>query len=417
MTMHRRPLVVALIATALVLTSALGPAPHAHAETTTLNGVSFTRGQSGCTGPLVGVYGASALKAFILQAAQDYCSAQRADGTPSTVAADVEYAPGGDSCPGDTYAASGSDGNEVGVSTVFPLSCANDGQPDVDPAQINDTRIGVNVVDEIAACPGATEPNGGAVNPAGATPCGAFATDPASANAASCSPADLSIAQAQLLYNQVIGNEQAVGGCNHSNAVQNRVNGSGTRITFCFNVYGAGTDNCQNEGSAQALAGTTGAEVNDVCGPSAADTPYAQGYVSRAAVVADPRSPSNTPPLALQGCGVVTLGGASGYNGSCDPVDPSTFTPQNSQPNPGSGEITCDDDLDVAAGRYSIWGYVHLVTNANAGGNNQSAQAFVTYAQNDEQALLQQSGFLLPCQMNVRRTADGGPYTTTTATC
>ncbi len=414
---RRRGIRTGVIVVALTLVTALTPAGPAQAGTATLGGQTFTTGQSGCTGPLVGVYGASVLKAFILQAAQDYCNAQLSDGIPPSSAADVEYAAGGDSCRGDLYAATYTDGNEVGASTVFPDSCGNDGLTYVDPSTVVDTLLGVNVVEEIATCPGAIEPNGGAVNPAGTTPCNSFATDPGTGTTSpmSCSPAGLSFDQTNLLYSQNLGNERQAGGCTHSNAVQNRVQGAGDRITFCFNVFGAGQDICKNEGSARALAGTILAEIADVCGPTAQDYNYAQGYVSRAAVVADPRSP-NTPATALQGCGIVTIGGYSGYNGPCDPVDPSTFTPANSASNPSSGEITCNGDLDVAIGRYQIWGYVHLDTNA-ASSTNGAARAFVAYAQTQEQSLLQQSGFLLPCQMMVKRSGDAEPYSTITATC
>jgi len=319
------------------------------------------------------------------------------------------------------YASYSSDANEIGVSTIFPPSCANDNQPPLDPSTLADTVLGVNVVEEIATCPGAQQPNGGAVNPAGGTQCGPFSTDPGASGSSSCSPAGISLAQAQLLYTQAIGNERAVGGCNHSMAVQNRVFGSGTRITFCFNVFGAGVDNCQNEGSAQPLAPTTGTEVNDVCGPTAADGnaagSYAQGYVSRAVVVGDPRSTAR-PPTALQGCGVVTVGGYSGYNGTCDPTNPTADPNHGYGTNPGSGVATCNGDLAVALGQYQIWGYLHVDLNAAAtqANTNAAAQGFLTFLQSDPDDV-QEFGFLQPCQMDVSRGYDGGPYVATTATC
>ncbi len=388
--------------------------------TVTYNGLTFTGAQSGgtsgsssgCTGPIIGVYGSSALRSYIQQAAKDYCANTAAN--PNQY--DVEYLSGGDSCPGDAFAATDTANDPiVGVSDVFAPSCANDNQPPVDSTAINDAILSVNVVDDIATCPGAQQPNGGAVNPAGPTPCGAFSTDPGTNGAVSCSPAGLSFAQAQLLYAQQIGNERSVGGCNHSNAVQNRVLGSGTRITFCFNIYGAGIDNCQNEGSAQALAGTTGTEVNDVCGPTALDGNYAQGYVTRSAIVGDPRS-TTSPKTALQGCGVVTVGGYSGYNGTCNPTAPAT---QNS-PSPVDGVNNCNGDNDVASGRYQIWGYEHLVTNVS---NNAAAASFVTFlttnanGSTEDVTLTRQQGFLQQCQMGFKRTADAGPYSTQTATC
>ncbi len=218
----------------------------------------------------------------------------RASGLPSSLAF-VAGTAGGTSCLGAYYASSYSDANRVGVSTVFPSSCGADNQPPLDPTTLADTVLGVNVVEEIATCPGAQQPNGGAANPAGPTQCGAFSTDPGASGATSCSPAGLSLAQATLLYAQQIGNERAIGGCNHPNAVQSRHQGSGDRITFCFNVFGAGNDLCAGEGSAVAPAPTTGVEINDVCGPSPGAGYDAQGYVSRALVVADPRSSSSPP--------------------------------------------------------------------------------------------------------------------------
>jgi len=427
--MFRKNIVVSAIA---AIAFALLPAISTHAATpnttVTYNGVTFTssdaggtgnpdgtgKSASGCNGTIIGVYGSSALKSYIQQAAKDFCN------SPANINHyDVEYAGGGDSCPGDTFAAGDSTDPVVGVSDVFAPSCANDGVAGADATQINDQPLSTNIVEAIATCPGATEPNGGAVHPAGTTPCGSFSTDPASMSAASCSPAALSLAQAQLLYSQAVGNEQSVGGCNHTNAVQNRVNGSGTRITFCFNVYGPGIDNCKNEGAAQPLAGTTGTMVKDVCGgpvPSGQTGTagnYAQGYASRGAVVVDPRNAAGSI-TALQGCGVVTLGGFSGYNGTCDTTNP---TGTGGQPSSVDGVINCPGDNDVAAGRYQVWGYEHLVTNV---ANNAAATSFVNFLLNtpsEDNTLTRQQGFMQLCQMGVKRTADAGPYSLTSATC
>jgi len=388
------------------------PAISTHAasgQTVVYNGISFTGGN--CSGPIIGVYGSSALKSYIQQAAIDYCNNTTAN--PNHY--DVVYASGGDSCPGDTFAATDSTDPVVGVSDVFANSCGLDNQPSVDTTAINDALLSVNIVDEIATCPGATQPNGGAVNPLAGPQCGAFSTDPASANAVSCSPSDISLAQAQLLYGQQIGNERAIGGCNHSNAVQNRVQGSGTRITFCFNVFGAGTDLCANEGSAGALAPTTGVEVNDVCAPNPADGNYAQGYVTRSAIVGDPRSTAS-PKTALQGCGVVTVGGHSGYNGTCNPVTPGST---GGQPSPVDGVTNCPGDNDVAAGRYQVWGYEHLVTNVASASTSPQASfvTFLTTNNNEDNTVTRAQGFMQLCQMGIKRTADAGPYSPQTATC
>ncbi len=399
----------------LALALASSP-PHLARASGSLGGVPFATGTNGCTGPLVGVYGASALQTYILSEARDYCNAYPPSQRAS--APDVEYTPGGASCPGAWYASSSSDANEIGLSTVFPDSCANDAQPPVDPSTLVDTALGVNVVEAIATCPGAGEPNGGAVYPLGTPPCGGFSTDPGTSGAVSCSPAGISLAQAQLLYNQQIGNEQSVGGCNHSNAVQNRSAGSGDRITWCFNVFGAGLDNCKNEGSAQPLAGTALQMVQDVCDQPSRDGYDAQGYVSRAAVVADPRSPT-TPSKALMRCGVVQVGGQSGYNGSCDPSNPATQNGATSQAWSSSptGRI-CNGDYAVAEGQYQIWGYLHIDLNqaAVSSGANAAAQQFVQFLQSDPDEV-QEFGFLETCQMAFSRGYDGGPYVTTTPSC
>jgi len=419
--MLRNKKIIGSVLTATALAVLPLVSTHAASGTVTYNGVTFTGSHSGgtggsasgCNGTIIGVYGSSALKGYIQQAARDFC----ADTTANPNGYDVEYAAGGDGCPSDTFAATDSTDPVVGLSDVFAVpSCANDDQPLVDTTQINDALLSVNIVDDIATCPGATEPNGGAVNPAGATQCSPFSTDPGASGSSSCSPAGLSFQQAQLLYAQAIGNERAVGGCNHSNAVQNWVFGSGTRITFCFRVFaagiGAGVDNCNNEGSAQALAPTTGVEVHDVCGPRAADGNDAQGYVSRSAIVGDPRSTSS-PKTALRGCGVVMVGGYSGYNGACNPTNPTT----NNSPSPVDNVNNCNGDNDVASGRYQIWGYEHLVTNAS---NNAAAASFVNYlmdTSSENTALTRAQGFMQLCQMGFKRTVDAGPYSVQTATC
>jgi len=419
-------IVVATVSVLGSVSPSLSSAPRPHDSTAVIDGVTFPTHTNGCTGTLIGVFGASTLKDYIQKAARDYCLSltnnDPAQYGHNNYDYDVEYAQSPSwSCAGEEWAANNTGGNDkIGVSTVFPAdSCASDQQAAIDPSTLVDTVLGVNVVEEIATCPGAQQPNGGAVNPAGPTQCGAFSTDPGASGATSCSPAALSLAQATLLYNQQIGNERSVGGCVHSNAVQNRVTGSGTRITFCFNVFGPGTDNCQNEGSAQALAPTTGTEVNDVCGPTAANGNYAQGYVSRADVVADPRSnpPTGSRKTALQGCGVVTVGGYSGYNGSCDPLNPLASGP-GTYGIDAAGRPSCNGDLQVGQGLYQPWGYAHLVlNNANCGTGNCDAADFANYLAYEEGAGLAQTGFLQPCQMGFERTYDAGPYSVQTEGC
>ncbi len=207
-----------------------------------------------------------------------------------------------------------------------------------------------------------------------------------------------------------------MGGCNHYNAVQNYVHGAGDRIIWCFNIYGYGADYCANEGSAQRLAGTAPEMVNDVCNAPGADGFYAQGYVSRALVVDDPRS---NPPAALIRCGLVQIDGQTGYNGTCDPTDGSTQNGGNSQAwaSSGTGRI-CNGDYAVAIGQYYIWGYLHVALNqaAVSSGANTEAQNFVKFMQSDPDEV-QDYGFLQPCQMAYQRTQDGGALSVTSSSC
>jgi hypothetical protein len=61
-----------------------GAAPQARAERphNIYDGISFPGDTNGCFGPLVGVFGSSSLKDFILATAQDYCAYQLANGVP-----------------------------------------------------------------------------------------------------------------------------------------------------------------------------------------------------------------------------------------------------------------------------------------------------------------------------------------------
>jgi len=79
---------------------------------------------------------------------------------------------------------------------------------------------------------------------------------------------------------------------------------------------------------------------------------------------------------------------------------------------------TCNGDLAVAEGQYPVWGYLHVDLNAAAtqANVNAAAQGFLNFLQSDPDDV-QEFGFLQPCQMGNKRTDDGGPYVTTTATC
>ncbi len=376
------------------------------------------RTASGCGGQLVSVYGASALRNVILQAAQDFCSAQVADGTSAGAAYDVEYSDGGTACLGVDVAADNPGANDVGVSTVFAPACT--GGAARPSSSIQDNVVSVNVVDSIAQCPGANDLQGGSPQaPAPDVQCKGNGSG--QNNQTFTAPNNESVQTAQLLWSSALGDyAQAGGTAGNPPTVQQRIPGSGDRVTWCQNLYGPGNDQCIGNAT---NASTTGSELTDVCGnpytsPTTSPTAGANaiGYASRAALVLDPRQPlGGTYPLA--GCGIVQLNGASGYNRTCDPVDPSTFTPDNSAANSESGEITCKGDLDVAMGAYPAWGYVHLDVNASSA-SNAGARAFVGYVQNDETALLQQDGFVALCQMQFQRNADAGPYAAATgATC
>jgi hypothetical protein len=408
---------VAVALTALpTLWAYAAPRPH-----DVLGGHTFPRGSYGCTGPLVGVYGASALKDVMTQAAQDYCNAQLSDGTPGNQAYDVEYSASNDvgtSCTGVDYAADNPGANDVGVSTVFAPACT--GGAARPSSSIQDNVVSVNVVDSIAQCPGANDLQGGSPRaPAPDVQCKGNGSG--QNNQTFTAPNNESVQTAQLLWSSALGDyAQAGGTAGNPPTVQQRIPGSGDRVTWCQNLYGPGNDQCIGNAT---NASTTGSELTDVCGnpytsPTTSPTAGANaiGYASRAALMLDPRQPlGGTYPLA--GCGIVQLNGASGYNRTCDPVDPSTFTPDNSAANSESGEITCNGDLDVAGGQYPIWGYVHLDANASSS-SNAGARAFVGYVQNDETALLQQDGFVALCQMQFQRSSDAGPYAATPgATC
>ncbi len=130
MDMQRLVRTLATLALTVLPALAGGPTnavrPH---DTTTYNGVTFPRNSTGngCLGPVIGVYGSSALQSVILRAAHDYCLHQKEGYLAANQAYDVEYVAGGDSCPGDTFAATDSTDPVVGVSDVFAPSCGLDG--------------------------------------------------------------------------------------------------------------------------------------------------------------------------------------------------------------------------------------------------------------------------------------------------
>jgi hypothetical protein len=277
------------------------------------------------------------------------------------------------------------------------------------------------MVDLIMSCPGANVPQGGSANqPNPATPCqgsgsGATLNFPA--------PNSLSIPSAGLILHDTASNWSKVGGQSVAAQSQQRVTGSGTRITECFNVFGPGADSsCLNSTTAGA-ASSSGVMENDICGPSGGspvDPAGAIGYTSRATILvsAQTGAPANTP---LSACGIVNQGGSSGWNGTCD----GSQTPNNT---PGAiarggGIFICPGDNDVANGNYVVWGYEHFDTGSGEVSTDPSSLYLTwltSFAQNITQGQavnVRQQGFMNNCEMNVARTFDAGPYSLATSTC
>jgi hypothetical protein len=364
-----------------------------------MGGLTFDRGVNGCFGPVVGVYGSSALKDFVLATAADFCNWQLASGASYSSAIDVEYNDGGDSCPGLDFAADYSDDNEVGASDLFATGCT--GTQARSSTKVNDVNGGfaVNVVNAITNCGSSTtspqngDPFGNThtlVSCQGAVPgtpkaCGAL---PANTFAP---PNSISTAyNAGEVWNTSSPNFVSIwiNGCTDvSVGVQLRVPGSGTRATWCYNLYGPGSDCLGNTTAGNAA--TSSVMETDVCGnpyttpvTPAADPIGTVGHTSRATILIDPRSPDagqagaapgTAPPL--QACGIVQANGADAWNRTCDP----TVVQTTSQPYSSTdlaGVRTCNGDLQVAAaGDYPMWGYEHLYLNAAATAGGANAEA------------------------------------------
>jgi hypothetical protein len=397
--------------------------------------VQFTTGTNGCTGMLVGVYGSSAIHSFIQAAAADYCNTF----ADKSTAPDVEYAAGGDSCPGVDYAADNTDGNEIGASDVFLSSCAGTQARnaskviDYNGGQGGVTGIGVQPFEVIAQCPGATDLQGGSPHaPSPDNRC----TGSVPITAAGCpgtfslnfaAPNNLSVPSSQILWDNSLSDWSQVGGCaGLGPTLQQRSPGSGTRDTICFSIFGTNNDGLCADNSAAGTASTTDVELTDVCGnpyttPATApvDPAGTIGYATRSALVVNPLQPTGG--LApLSGCGIVQLNGVSGYNGTCDPATLSTGGSSSpSGINAESGAATCNGDLDVVNGNVITWGYEHLYLNSSSTANNTEAKDFIVFVAAAESLLLQKYGFVLNCQMTVSRSQDGGPYTalTSAASC
>ncbi len=275
----------------------------------------------------------------------------------------------------------------------------------------------------VAPCPNANVPQGGTITayaPSTQTPCTGGSIDPAVNPLGFCAPTNLSIAQANLLWNQKINNWSKIGGCNQPTTVDNRVAGSGTRVTWCFNVYSAGVDSCKNNGATTGPFGTTGAMLTGICGP-AGTTPGADGldsigYASRSGTLISGQT-GNPPNRTMTQCGIVALNGVSGWNGQCDPNNAAST---GGSPSPLDGVSTCPGDLQVATDQYQAWGYEHLVVASAVNSTNQPAKDFVSWATNpanDPGVTIRSTGFMQSCQMGFKRSVDGGAPSVQTATC
>lgn len=425
--MFRKATLRAAAITALITLPVLGAlshAPIAHASQQTItyvvNGttktLTYNSGTNGCTGTPVIVYGSTALQTFVQQAAANDCNAQPA-GSKATYR-DVEYAtssPGGDSCPGLEFVSNSTTANSIGAADVFAPSCPSTFV--INPSNVVDTVLAGNAVEAIVPCPGANEPQGGAPNeanrfPTPQTPC----QGAGSGSLHFPAPNNISVpASTQLWSNALFDFAQVGGTLGTSPVLQERQTGSGTRITFCDNIFGPGLDSsCQNSSSAGPTSGTKN-ELNAVCGAAFGNTsgPAQQGagaigYVTRAAATIDARQATGSTQYPMPGCGIVSLGGVNAYNADCDPSNSATFTASNSATNPVTGVATCNGDLQVAEGQYAAWGYVHLSVNTHL--TNTDANAFINYAV-AQQALLETQGFIRSCKMLFTRAIDGGSLT------
>ena len=452
--MRKRFLLLPILALVMVLGSALS-ATSTHASikphATTVNGVPFATNTNGCNGNVIPVYGSSLLKVYMLQSAIDYCAAfKAAHGGSGAGGPDVEYASGGDSCPGALWASTTATGNAngnvnaIGLSDIYYQTCTTEGIPvsasgpggtGLNP----DQQVAAFPVNMIAQCPGAAAPQGGSWN-GGSSPCLGGAEQSGACTFATNtfqSPSDLSYQQAALLWLGGSTDFAAFNGCSGvSPGNQNRASGSGTRGTFCTNLYGPFTDLCSSGNVAQPDTATTGKELAAVCGiPSGVDGTIAPqdgansaggsfvGYVGRSAVIA-PYTLSGVPVLnkPIAGCGLVSINGKNASNGLCNP---------NNQPTPnqtkvigpggvanpnGSGFEICPGDLQVALGQYTIFGYAHAYSAK--GLTNPDVSAFLTFLRsNTEQKQLFNLGLLRECQLNVSRTVDGGPYSASPGSC
>jgi hypothetical protein len=446
------PFVVALllVLTAIVPGYSTSSTPTAHAA---------TKSHATCTGPTVTVYGSSALSSYISATAADFCNYEVSN---TLTQYQVQYVSGGDSCPGDTFASTSTTSqNNLGVSDVFSGSCP----APVNSALISDNIVTVNTVLAVTNCPGAAAPQGGhpgiygtganavtAANSCQGQNSGAPTTCPGSLTGTKTfyAPNSLSDGTANLYWNNQVTTLNQIGGCNATPAnfrIQNRKTDSGTRITYCFNVFG-GSDSCvetatcvdgSNQGGCtngttpdpscgatvsaanatcpSGLAATTGIELDAVCGSrsntnnggNAYDPEGTIGYSSRAGLWTSSGVENPYP-----NCGIVNYNSVSPWNAQCDPYGLDQGASETGTVKNNDGVTICAGDSQVASDAYPIWGYEHFVTRAGStaagvaaylayiSGTASPAPSFNPDFYNDQQ------GFIRECRENFSRATDGG---------
>ena len=443
-----------IIVPVVALLMAIAPSLTAHASVNpkvVYGGLTFTSNASGngCTGTLVGVYGSSALKNYVLGTAAAYCAQQLTDGISASNAVDVEYLGGGDSCPGVDLAADDTTDPVVGVSDVFVPGCT--GAQARSSSLVKDNNSAVNIVDAITNCGSTvTSPQGGDPFNSALVQCLGSGVDAGNTCGAAQTfpfPSDISLLSSRLLWAGTLGDTGQINGCaGTSPAIQIRVPGSGTRATWCYNVYGTGVDNCNNTANTGPQGGSGGL-VGAICGNPNTTPPTAPtdatgtiGHTSRATIVIDPNisgvgaSDSLETRAPIQECGIVSAGGHSGYNKDCDPIKAFAGTAQTSTylATDTNGVVTCKGDGEISDGAYQVWGYEHFDTSSSlvnsgatainyatiygpktlSGTTETSPGGYLTYLLGNatQENRLLGFGFMRNCQMQVKRTTDAGPY-------
>jgi hypothetical protein len=275
---HRFCLLRWLLGLCLALPVVAGAPGHVRADDSiTVNGITFSTNTNGCLGPLVGIYGETSLRNYILATAEDYCNFQLADGVDPYGAIDVEWADGGSGCGGVRWVADlnsanvGGETNFLGASGASSSSCKIEGVP-VNASNLKDYPIAVIPVEAIAQCPNAAVVQHGSWN-GGSRPClggaqsqGANAC--AFANRTFPAPDSYSCQQGELLWTGRSTDLGPFGGCARITPGNlNRSRGASDRVTYCFNLTGAFLDICRSANVNAATDAPTASDmVADVCG-------------------------------------------------------------------------------------------------------------------------------------------------------